>query len=190
MIRVISGLAKGRKLRMVPGRGTRPISDRVKESLFNILGAGIRETVWLDLFAGTGSVGIEALSRGAKLAMFIDNNRKAVETIKRNLEHTRLSDKAEVVRQDAFEFLKNHTKHIFDFVYVAPPQYKNLWTKSIAMIDEYNRLLNKDAWVIVQIHPKEMDEISLTSLIEVDQRRYGNTSLMFFKRLDDRKIEC
>jgi 16S rRNA (guanine966-N2)-methyltransferase len=184
VIRVISGLAKGRKLRMVPGRGTRPISDRVKEALFNIIGVGVRETVWLDLFAGTGSVGIEALSRGAKLAMFIDNNRKAVETIIRNLEHTRLIDKAEVVKQDAFEFLKKQTKYIFDYVYIAPPQYENLWKKAVVMIDEYNRLLNKNAWVIAQIHPKERDEISLTSLIEFDQRRYGNTLLVFYKGLE------
>lgn len=181
MIRVISGLAKGRRLRMVPGSVTRPISDRVKEALFNILGTGVKGTVWLDLFAGTGSVGIEALSREAKLALFIDKNRKAVKTIIKNLEHTRLNDRAEVIRQDAFEFLKICTKYTFDYVYIAPPQYENLWMKAVAMIDDDTRLLNKDAWIIVQIHPKEKEELALTSLVEFDQRRYGNTLLVFYE---------
>lgn len=185
MLRVISGLAKGRKLHMVPGSGTRPISDRVKEALFNILGTNVRGTRWLDLFAGTGSVGIEALSRGAELALFVDNSRKAIETIEKNLDHTRLSDRAEVIRQDAFEFIRRNSKQIFDFVYIAPPQYEDLWLKAVKMIDAEPRILAHDAWIIVQIHPKENQNIALRSMVEHDQRRYGNTLLTFYKKSED-----
>ena len=186
MLRVISGLAKGRKLYMVPGSGTRPISDRVKEALFNILRTNVRGTRWLDLFAGTGSVGIEALSRGAELALFVDNSRKAIETIYKNLDHTRLRDKAEVIRQDAFEFMRMNTKHIFDFVYIAPPQYEDLWLKAVKMIDADPQILTHDAWIIVQMHPKENKNIVLRSIVEYDQRRYGNTLLNFYKKSEDK----
>ncbi|HNS38872.1 MAG TPA: RsmD family RNA methyltransferase, partial [Promineifilum sp.] len=91
--RVISGKAKGRRLKLVPGDTTRPIMDRVKESLFNILG-DIQGTRWLDLYAGTGQVGIEALSRGAAAVVFIDKARAAIQTIRDNLNHTQLMDGA------------------------------------------------------------------------------------------------
>jgi 16S rRNA (guanine966-N2)-methyltransferase len=126
-IRVIAGSAKGRKLKMVPGDSTRPVMDRVKEALFNILGAGVRESSWLDLFAGTGSVGIEALSRGAARALFIDNDRLAVRTIRENLEHTRLAERAEVLRADAFAYLRRPNPEAFEYIYVAPPQYQGMW---------------------------------------------------------------
>ena len=103
-IRVIAGEAKGRKLRMVPGGKTRPISDRVKEALFNIIGNDVRGSDWLDLFAGTGSVGIEALSRGAERAIFIDTSKKAVKTIQENLTLTGLIQRADIQRIDAFKF--------------------------------------------------------------------------------------
>ena len=106
-MRVISGTAKGRSLQSVPGDSTRPITDRVKESLFNILGADIVAARFLDLFGGTGGVGIEALSRGAAHAVFVEKNRKAQETIKANLLHTKLIDRAEIVRGDAFAFLRS-----------------------------------------------------------------------------------
>ena len=88
--RVISGTAKGRRLRLVPGEGTRPITDRVKESLFNILGTDIQDAWLLDLFSGTGSVGIEALSRGAAGALLVDKDPRAVATIQENLRATGL----------------------------------------------------------------------------------------------------
>src|SRR5512143_2333273 len=96
---------KGRNLQAVPGDSTRPITDRVKEALFNILGADIVDARFLDLFGGTGGVGIEALSRGAAQAVFVDKDRKAQETIKANLLQTKLSDRAAIVRGDAFTYL-------------------------------------------------------------------------------------
>ena len=181
-IRVIAGKAKGRKLQMVPGQDVRPIGDRVKESLFNIIGADIREARFLDLFAGTGSVGIEALSRGAARILFIDENRRAVETIRKNLEHTKLQEEGTVEQRDAFQLLKYKPKiDPFDYIYVAPPQYKGMWLKGVQAIDDKVEWLNPDAWVIAQIDPDEYEEMNLRKLIEFDQRRYGKTLLVFYE---------
>ncbi len=181
-IRVIAGKAKGRKLHMVPGLDVRPIGDRVKEALFNIIGADIRGARFLDLFAGTGSVGIEALSRGAARVVFIDENRRAIEVIHKNLEHTRLQEEADVEQRDAFQLLRYKPKgDPFDYIYVAPPQYKGMWIKGVRAIDENMAWLNPDAWVIAQIDPDEYEEMKLSNLYEFEQRRYGNTLLVFYE---------
>jgi 16S rRNA (guanine(966)-N(2))-methyltransferase RsmD len=180
-LRVISGEAKGRKLRMVPGGGTRPINDRVKQALFNILGPDVEQSMFLDLFAGTGSVGIEALSRGAALAVFLDRDPRAIRTIEANLEHTGLSEKARVLRQDAFVYLARKNGQQFDYAYVAPPQFKEIWHKAILKMDRDAEVLNPDAWVVAQIHPNEYKELALDRLVEFDRRRYGSTELVFYE---------
>jgi 16S rRNA (guanine(966)-N(2))-methyltransferase RsmD len=180
-IRVIGGEAKGRKLRLVPGSETRPVGDRVKEALFNILSADVQECRFLDLFAGTGSVGIEALSRGAAHCVFLDTNRQAIRTIHTNLELTGFENRAEVFRQDAFEFLSRKVGQAFDIVYVAPPQYLGFWKKAILQMDTDPRVLNPDAWVIAQIHPQEYLQLDLHRFEEFDKRRYGSTELVFYE---------
>ena len=132
-MRVVAGSARGAKLLLVPGEGTRPILDRVKTALFDILRPRISGLVMLDLFAGSGSVGIEALSQGAAHCTFIDRGHKAVATIKRNLEITSLQDRSEVLHADALQYLKGTTK-TFDLIYVAPPQYKNLWIEALGLV--------------------------------------------------------
>jgi 16S rRNA (guanine(966)-N(2))-methyltransferase RsmD len=179
--RIISGTAGGLRLQSVPGDVTRPITDRVKEALFNILGADIEGASFLDLFGGTGSVGIEALSRGAKYACFIDKNRKAYETIKANLDHTSLDEKAEVILIDAFVYLKKAVDRAFDYIYVAPPQYKNLWFIALQAVDAHPELIAPDGWVIVQIDPTEYRPIVIVNLKEFNQRRYGDTLLIFYR---------
>jgi 16S rRNA (guanine966-N2)-methyltransferase len=179
--RVISGKAKGRKLKLVPGDTTRPIMDRVKESLFNILG-DIDDTRWLDLFAGTGQVGIEALSRGASEVFLVDNSRVAIQTIRENLAHTGLSDGAVVLYADAFDFLSKFKALPFDVIYVAPPQYKEIWVEVIKNIDSAaTRYLNEDALVVIQIDPREYVDLVLENLELIDRRRYGNTLLGFYQ---------
>lgn len=181
-IRVISGTAKGRKLKLVPGDATRPIMDRVKEALFNILGPGIRGATMLDLFAGTGSVGIEALSRGAERVLFIDNNRQAIQTIRENLAHTRLADRAEVLRTDAFAYLQRSQPEAFEYVFVAPPQYKGMWKEALLALDAHPAHIQLDGVVIVQIDPSERADLTLETLTLYDERIYGNTLLWFFER--------
>jgi 16S rRNA (guanine966-N2)-methyltransferase len=180
-IRVIAGKAKGRRLKLVPGDVTRPVMDRVKESLFNILSPVIANSVWLDLFAGTGSVGIEALSRGAARAVFVERAAAAIRTIHHNLAHTRLADDARVVRADVFAYLDRPASETFDLVYVAPPQYAGLWKDTLHKLDARTEWLNPDAIVVVQIDPREQETVALDSLEAYDERVYGNTLLWFFE---------
>ena len=178
-MRVIAGEAKGRKLKMVPGSSTRPIGERVKEALFAILGELVMDALFLDLYAGTGSVGIEALSRGARQAVFVDQSRRAIATIKDNLAHTGLSDRAQVVRAEVFAFLKRDDLEPFDLIYVAPPQYKSLWAKTLHALDG-TTLLAPRGLVVAQIYPKEYEKLELETLELTDQRKYGSTLLCFY----------
>ena len=181
-LRIIGGSARGRKLRSVPGDSTRPITDRVKESLFNILGDDIRSAKVLDLFAGSGSVGIEALSRGAGFVLFIDLDRQAVATIRANLEITGLATRAEVVRMDSFSYTERSAAQAFDYIYIAPPQYKGLWKRALLSLDAKPDWLSENAWAIVQIHPREFEAVKLKNLVEFDRRKYGSTLLIFYER--------
>jgi 16S rRNA (guanine966-N2)-methyltransferase len=183
-LRVISGSARGRRLQSVPGDSTRPITDRTKESLFNILGADIYGASLLDLFGGTGAVGIEALSRGAAFVRFIDLNRQAVQTIRANLLLTQLGEKAAVLRMDAFQYLQQTPDLRFDYVYIAPPQYKDMWVKAMQLLDAHTGWLDPDAWIIVQIHPVEYHPLELLNFSEFDRRKYGSTLLIFYERKD------
>ena len=183
-LRVIGGKVRGRRLKSVPGDTTRPITDRVKEALFNIIGPDLTSgdgASFLDLFAGTGAVGIEALSRGAKFVRFIDINRQAVETVKENLKSTGFTSEAEVLRMDALAYLEHPADRRFDYIYVAPPQYKDIWKKAMLAIEAHQEWLSEDAWVIVQIHPVEYEALSLRNLVEFDQRKYGSTVVVFYE---------
>lgn len=181
-LRVIAGSAKGFHLRDVPGEGTRPITDRVKESLFNILGPDVAGSTWWDVFGGTGAVGIEALSRGADFVRFTENNRDAVTAINENLSRTNFSPKSKVIRCNAFQMLKQPSDQVFDYIYIAPPQYNNLWFAALEAINEHPGWLKEDGWIIVQIHPIEYHPLDLSKLIEFDQRKYGSTLLVFLER--------
>ncbi len=179
--RIIAGKARGMRLNAVPGDITRPITDRVKEALFNIIAADIYNSSLLDLFGGTGSVGIEALSRGAQFVRFIDLNRAAVSTIQKNLSNTRLENAAEVIQSDSFTYVKQKPDRQFDYIYIAPPQYKELWLRSLEALDQNPDWLAPDAWVIVQIDPVEYRHLDFNHFQEFDQRRYGSTLLVFYQ---------
>jgi 16S rRNA (guanine(966)-N(2))-methyltransferase RsmD len=184
-MRVISGIAKGRKLKAVPGETTRPITDRTKEALFNILGTWIIEARVLDLFSGTGAVGIEALSRSAAHVTFIEKNQAATRIIGQNLSATGLADRALVKRVDVFDFLEQPPSQPFDLIYIAPPQYKQLWIRTIQMLDPHlDRWLLPDGAVVVQIHPVEYEDLAPQNLVLYDERKYGSTLLCFYERVE------
>ncbi|HEX8993089.1 MAG TPA: 16S rRNA (guanine(966)-N(2))-methyltransferase RsmD [Anaerolineales bacterium] len=183
-VRVIAGSAKGRRLKSVPGDTTRPITDRVKEALFNILGGDVVDSRWWDIFAGTGAVGIEALSRGAAFARLTDLNRSPIETINANLAIAGLAVHAEVRRADAFALLSSPPDANFHYIYVAPPQFHELWSKAVLALDANSAWLADDGWVIAQIAPKEYVDLALHSLREFDRRKYGSTTLIFYERQD------
>lgn len=180
--RIIAGTARGIRIDSVPGDTTRPITDRVKESLFNIIGPDIVEASFLDLFGGTGSVGIEALSRGARYCLFLDIAPQATKTIKKNLDSTKLSGRAAIRQMDSFQFIRNPTENEFDYIYIAPPQYKKMWVKALELVNSNPLLISSDGWVIVQIDPVELVEVSLEHLVEFDRRKYGSTLLLFFAK--------
>jgi 16S rRNA (guanine966-N2)-methyltransferase len=188
-LRVVGGSARGRQLLVVPGKGTRPILDRVKTALFDILRPRVGGMRLLDLFAGSGSVGIEALSQGAAHCTFIDLGREAIAIIKKNLDSTGFSGSALVRQTSALEFLKT-VPGPFDLIYIAPPQYKNLWVEAMRLLATRPELLTpptdddeNSGLVIVQIDPREYESLcDLGGLREVRQKRYGNTLLVFYER--------
>jgi 16S rRNA (guanine(966)-N(2))-methyltransferase RsmD len=157
------------------------MTDRAKSALFSIVGTDIVGARFLDLFAGTGSVGIEALSRGAVEAVFVERARAALRTIRINLAHTRLEENARVEPVDVFEFLARPSTP-YDYVYVAPPQYKRLWAHTLRAIDQKPDWLYEDGWIIVQIHPREYEALDLQTLAQFDQRTYGSVMLCFYER--------
>lgn len=184
-LRVISGKARGRKLQTVDGDSTRPITDRVKESLFNIVGGDVVDSNWWDVFAGTGAVGIEALSRGAAFVRFTDMNREPIDVIKSNVAHCGFAAQAEIRRVDAFAHLSAQADKKFEYMYIAPPQYKDMWSKALELVDNNVDWLTEDGWVVVQVAPREYKfkkDLTLKNLVEFDQRKYGTTLLVFYER--------
>ena len=134
-MRVITGTARGRVLRTLEGEDVRPTTDRVKEAVFSIIQFEIEGRRVLDLFAGSGQLGIEALSRGAASATFVDMSKDSLSAVKYNLEHTKLGDNAKVVQTDALSFLKL-TKDKFDIVFLDPPYASSLVVDSMKLLSD------------------------------------------------------
>ena len=183
ILRVITGIAKGYKLKTVKGLNTRPTSDKVKGALFNILAGRIEGSSVLDLFAGTGNLGIEALSRGADLAVFIDKSPESISVIKENLKHTRLEDKATVIPGDVLVILKKmsivHKK--YDIIFMDPPYNKNLVQETLKIIEE-NDIINEKGIIVAERSVKDDIGINLEKLKLFREQRYGDTVLSFFTR--------
>ena len=184
-MRVISGTARGTKLHSIDDINTRPTLDRVKESLFNILQNQIQDKVVLDLFAGSGQVAIEFLSRGAKKAYLCDKSAQAVKMIKQNLEKTKLIDKTVIFNEDFEKALLKlkEEKQKFDFIFLDPPYKQDLSIKAIKIVNEYN-LLQEQGIIIIETDEQGRDtkEIEKLNVYKVyDLRKYGRASLIFLK---------
>jgi len=150
-MRVIAGTARSLVLWTPEGMDVRPTTDKIKETLFNILMPDIPDCRFLDMFAGSGGIGIEALSRGAKEAVFIDSNRTSIGCIKKNLEHTRLADRGRVLGMDflsAIATLKTENK-AFDIIFIDPPYRKGLEMQALSQI-AFSKLVNEDTVIIVE----------------------------------------
>jgi len=168
------------RLKTLPGTITRPITDRVKEALFNIIGSDIIGAAFLDLFSGSGSVGIEALSRGARHAVLIEINAKAYAILKENLEKSKLEESARTVKGDAFKFIPAETESNYDYIFIAPPQYHGFWKDTLLLLDQHPTLLAEGGWIIAQIDPLEDEPLELKAFTEFDCRKYGSTLLKFY----------
>jgi 16S rRNA (guanine966-N2)-methyltransferase len=178
---VIAGSAKGMRLRAPSSAGTRPITDRGKEALFSILMPRLQDGPFLDLFAGTGGVGIEALSRGAQAATFVELDPVALGDLQANLEKTKLADRADVVRGDAFRFLDGLPRP-YAIVFIAPPQWKDLWTRTMRALDAHPDWVDPDGVAIVQTDPKELADLDLENFERLSVRRYSNVAFSFYGR--------
>ena len=163
---------------------TRPTTDRVKENLFNIIASYIDDSVVLDLFAGTGSLGIEALSRGAKSAVFSDSNEKSVDIIKKNLEHTKFIDRSEVFLGDAQLILKklSHQRKKFDIIFLDPP-YRNEIVPKILHDLEIDDVLADRVLIIAETDISDELPDETGTLIVSKIQKYGSTKLTFYKRV-------
>lgn len=191
-MRVIAGSARGIPLSSVKGSTTRPIPDRIKESLFNILADVVPGSRIIDMYAGTGAIGIEALSRGAKSCIFIENDRTAVHVIKKNLEVTKLQGTAQVLKYDVFEitpYLEKNNIEV-DLVFASPPypliEKKTYRDKLLTLFSSLcsKHIIRPDGLMMLQHRKTDFEitpEVFYTELF--DTRVYGDTQISFFKNI-------
>lgn len=183
-MRIVSGKARGTKLETLSGQHTRPTLDRVKESLFNIIQENIIDCVFLDLFSGSGAIGLEAISRGAKKAILCDNSRNAVNIIKRNVVKTHAEENTQIYQCSYEELLKNRIKEKIDIIYIDPPYESDFAGKSIKLLIE-KQLLLLNSLIIVETDNKEkiLNEIKELKIQVIDSRKYGRAYLIFLKKV-------
>ena len=181
-MRVISGTARGTKLNSIEDLSTRPTLDRVKESLFNIIQNQIQDSIVLDLFSGSGAIGIEFLSRGCRTAYLCDNSNKAINMIRQNLERTRLQDNAIVINKDYKKCLQQIANNniAFDIIFIDPPYKDDIAVDSVQEILSLN-LLKKDGIIIIETDEKdrEIDNLKKLDIQVYDIRKYGRANLIF-----------
>lgn len=134
-MRVITGSARGKRLLTLDGNDVRPTADRVKEGMFSSIQFEIENSVVLDLFAGSGQLGIEALSRGAEKVTFVDNSKKSIETIKKNLESTEFTEKSEIYNMNSLDFMRI-TNHKYDFIFLDPPYNKGILLEILPLLSD------------------------------------------------------
>ncbi|MED0756743.1 16S rRNA (guanine(966)-N(2))-methyltransferase RsmD [Aneurinibacillus thermoaerophilus] len=181
-MRVIAGSKKGHPLQAVPGKSTRPTVDKVKEAIFSMIGPYFEGGLVLDLYAGTGGLGIEALSRGAERCIFIDANRKAVHVIFQNLGTTGLRDQAEVYRNDANRALNALKKRKLSFriVFLDPPYAEQQIESQIAMMIDY-RLLAPGAVIVAEHDAKDILCNRIGGVVKIKEVTYGQTTITIYK---------
>ncbi|MBA2878808.1 16S rRNA (guanine(966)-N(2))-methyltransferase RsmD [Anoxybacillus kamchatkensis] len=186
MMRVISGKCKGKPLQAVPGMTTRPTTDKVKEAIFNMIGPYFSGGLGLDLFGGSGGLGIEALSRGLDRVIFVDHDAKAVQTIKKNVTACRLTDQAEIYRNDAERALKAIIKRglTFHLIFLDPP-YKNKQLEALIAIIDSHQLLQKDGFVVAEHGAEEQLAKQIGRLTQVKHETYGITAVSIYAYVDE-----
>ena len=181
-MRVISGIARGTKIKSIDSMSTRPTLDRVKEALFNILQNSIKNAIVLDLFAGSGALGIEALKKKKKRAYFCDINKEAIKIIKENLEKTRLIEKSVIYNEDYIIAIKK-IKEPLSIVFLDPPYKLDLAVKSIKELQK-NKLLTNNSIIIIETDElnRDIEELQKIENLEIiDNRKYGRANLIFIK---------
>ena len=179
-MRVITGAARGRRLKELEGYETRPTTDRVKEGIFNIIQFDIEGRKVLDLFAGTGQLGIEALSRGAASAVFVEHRRDAAALVKENLKLTGLEKNARVVCGEALSFLSS-TREKFDLIFIDPPFAALLWENSMNSISQFDILSNHGIIICESPVEQDMPPVAPPYFLRKSYR-YGKTKITTYSR--------
>lgn len=182
-MRIISGKARGTKLGTLAGINTRPTLDRVKESLFNIIQNDIKKSVFLDLFAGSGSIGLEAASRGAKKVILCDKSKDAANIISKNIEKTHLENVVELYNMDFKQLLSTTIGEYVDIVYIDPPYKSNYAVEAIDLLVK-NKLVNNNSMIIVETDDEKrfLKDIKDIKVKLTDKRKYGRAHILFLAK--------
>ena len=179
-MRIISGTARGTKLYTLEGKETRPTLDRVKESLFNIIQDKVLNAIFLDLFSGSGAIGLEAASRGAKKVILCDKSKDAINIINKNIEKTHLKEKIELYNLDYELLLKTKIKEKIDIIYIDPPYNSDFVIKSIKNIIE-QKIVDENSIIIIETDDEKTirEELEKIDVKIADKRKYGRAILIF-----------
>ena len=183
-MRVIAGKYKSRRLAAPSGQQTRPTSDRLRETLFNVVAPAVEDSVWLDLFAGTGAIGIEAISRGARMVYFVESAKRAVRTIRENLASLKIEEGFELIEREAPTALRllDSQSVACDFCYVDPPYRKKEDYEEVLGYLSQSRVLNAEGLVIAE-HDKHFDPgEAFGALRRQRMLRQGDSVLSFYRR--------
>ena len=181
-MRVIAGSARRLLLKAPEGLDTRPTTDRIKETLFNMLMPNLPDAVFIDLFSGSGGIGIEALSRGANKAYFVENNQKAVACITENLEHTHLSDRAVVLRQDVFAALRGSIRDTADIIFLDPP-YQQEYDRKVLELLRDAAFVTDDTLIVVEASATtSFDYVDTLGFVVEKSKQYKTNKHVFIKR--------
>jgi 16S rRNA (guanine966-N2)-methyltransferase len=182
-MRVIAGSARRLLLKTPEGLDTRPTTDRIKETLFNMLMPYISGAVFVDLFSGSGGIGIEALSRGATKAYFVENNQKAYNCITDNIEHTHLADKAVVLKQDVFAVLRGGIKERVDVVFMDPP-YNQEYEKRALEILKDAPYVDEDTLIVVEaLRETDFDYVESLGFALEKEKIYKTNKHVFIRKI-------
>ena len=181
-MRIISGKARGTKLYTLDGTATRPTLDRVKESIFNIIQNDIEDSTVLDLFSGSGAIGLEFLSRGAKRAVLCDNSKDAIKIIKQNVQKTHFEEIAEIYNMEFTKLVERLQNQKFDIIYIDPPYATDFIKISLEKIIEY-KLVNENTKIIVETDDETriLNQIEKMDVEITDKRKYGRATIIFLK---------
>ena len=179
-MRLISGTARGTKLYTLEGKTTRPTLDRVKESLFNIIQNEVINSNFLDIFSGSGAIGLEAASRGAKKVILCDKSKEAINIINKNIEKTHLKEKIELYNLDYETLLKNKITEKMDIIYIDPPYNSDFAVKSVEYIIN-KKIADENTNIIIETDNEENILEQLKKIEITDKRKYGRATLIFIK---------
>lgn len=184
-MRIIAGSARSRKLKTVPDQLTRPTADRVKESIFNILSDKVIDARVLDLFAGSGNLGLEAISRGASFAMLVDNRLDCIKVMQENSTALGFNGKTEIFKGDVLGMgaFISKTYGSFDLIFIDPPYLKDLELPVLELIAQHN-LLQPKGWIILEHHKKTVLEKEKIPFSCIREKAYGDTMVSFLRRGD------